>query len=107
MTPEEEFIREALIDYVEVSCYRTWCSLDDLYRVYKGVWLSRGKPYPGDPDPVLLNRQQFGGAVAAIFPNSIPVTRRANGKRHRGRSGIDGPVARTMKGAGRPQGDRR
>lgn len=102
MTPEEIFVREALKDYREETNYRLWCAVEDLYRVYKGKWLSRDRAYPGDEDPVLLNKQQFGAALNAVFPNAFKVVRRINNVRKRGRACLNGPVAHEMRKAGRP-----
>ena len=99
---EEEFVREALAEYTEVSNYRIWCTVEDLYQVYRGAWLVRGLPYPGEDDPRLMNRQQFGAALNAVFPNTVAVTRRANKLKKRGRACLTGPVAREIKRGGRP-----
>jgi hypothetical protein len=103
MTVEEEFVLEALSEYREEANWRVWCVIEDLYRVYKGAWLARGQAYPGDDDPKLLSKQQFGAALNAVFPNTEQVTRRVDGKRKRGRACLNGPIARTIKGAGRPR----
>jgi len=102
-TVEEEFIREALKAYREERNYRSWCTIADLHRVYAGAWMARNAPYPGDPDPILLNVRQFGAALNAIFPNTIPVTRRVGGVATRGRACLVGPVALEIKRAGRPR----
>lgn len=102
-TPEEEFVREALADYVQVKDYRVWCPIMDLYRTYRGKWMARGTPYPGEDDPRFLSVQQFGAVLNAVFPASIPVTRRVAGAKTRGRACLDGPAARHLKRAGRPR----
>lgn len=115
MSVEEEFIWEVMhTDFKVVKDINVWCSIEDLYRYYKGKWNARLDPYPGEEDPELLHRSVFGASLNAVFPNMIVVDRMINKKRYRGRARLEGPISRQIGKAGRPprgqvfnlQGDR-
>jgi len=103
MTIDETFVQEALKEYYVEPNYRWWCSMEDLYRVYRAAWNSKLVEYPGDPEPKLLAIRQFGAAMNAVFPNTLVVVRRVGGVRKRGRACLIGPVAQEIKRAGRPR----
>lgn len=70
-----------------------WVPVAVLYDAYYKAWSSRLMPQPGDLDPELLDKRNFGVMLSLAFPDCGKCKRWANKRQVRGREGMTGPDA--------------